>query len=126
MNCIYGSATHRLHHVVPIKNVFEQIVEDNKAMERKLQGVIENIKLTEKSAVEYKKEGQSNVTAVIKQLDDEYTKLIDIITEKYNNAKSAILNIYGDSNTVNDLLMQEIDWIKTTYIDRQKALPRSG
>lgn len=95
-------------------------------MERKLQGVIENIKLTEKSAVEYKKEGQSNVTAVIKQLDDEYTKLIDIITEKYNNAKSAILNIYGDSNTVNDLLMQEIDWIKTTYIDRQKALPRSG
>jgi hypothetical protein len=88
--------------------------------------MIENIKLTEKSAEDYAREGQNNVATVLKQLDDEFTKLIDIIKDKYNHSKKTILELYGDSNTINDCLMEEINWTKTTYVDRLKNLPRSS
>ena len=46
VNCIYGNTLHRMHTVTPIKNVFEKVIEDNRAMERRLQQAIDAIKET--------------------------------------------------------------------------------
>lgn len=45
VNCIYGNSNHANHKVIPIKNAFKKIQDDNTIMKKHLKQYIEEIKL---------------------------------------------------------------------------------
>ena len=63
-------------------------------------------------------EGQHHLNLFLKNLDEEFEKLRQLINDKYIASKKAIISIFEESATKNEQLLDEIRWLKTTYSDR--------
>ena len=44
--------------------------------------------------------------------------MINLVKDKYNQSRTVIISQFNEAKLKNDVLLEEIAWLKTTYIDR--------
>ena len=125
VNCIYGNSSHVNHKVVPIKNAFKRIEEDNDIMKKHLKQYIEEIKLFERSTLNLREQTEISLKSILLELEDQYQETLHALADKYNSLKSTVMGMITNDVSRMDMLSKEVDWLKHTYVEREKALPTS-
>lgn len=124
VNCIYGSAVHKDHRVIPSKNSIGNIARDNEDNLRILDEELERIKHVDVEMKKNKKVLDDEYKIIIKQIDDEFKEIYQIIERKHNETRQRVVDAFSRASGVNDTGLREMGWWKELLLKTRTTLPK--
>jgi hypothetical protein len=79
VNCIYGSAIHKDHRVIPSKNSLQSISRDNEDNLKILEEELDRIKHVDVEMRQNRKVLEEEFKLIIKQVDEEFKSIYQMI-----------------------------------------------
>ena len=95
---------HQSHRVVPIKNSFKNIQDDNKTNEKRLAQVVEYLDSLYNKAAETMDNCEIGLEKTLKDLNDEYDTIQRVLVEKFELARAGVIAKYNELGATSKVL----------------------
>lgn len=126
MNCIYGSAVHKEHRVIPSKNSIQSISRDNEDNLKILEEELERIKHVDVEMKKNKKVLDDEYKLIMKQIDEEFKEIYLMIEQKHNLTKNRAMEAFSRASATNDMGLKEISWWRELLAKTRTTLPKAS
>jgi hypothetical protein len=124
VNCIYGTAIHKDHRVIPSKNSIPNIARDNEDNLKVLEEELDRIKHIDVEMKKNKKVLEDEFKQILKQIDDEFNDIYAMIQRKHSETKQRVNEAFGRATSVNDIGLREMSWWKEILLKTKSTFPK--